>query len=31
MKKMKLGTITLAVARMPFDLLMKNYRGCGNE
>jgi len=30
MKKMKLGNITIAVARMPFDLLIKNYRGCGN-
>jgi cobalamin biosynthesis protein CbiG len=30
MKKIKLRNITLAVARMPFDLLIKNYRGCGN-
>ncbi len=30
MKKLKMGNITLAVARMPFDLLIKNSRGCGN-
>jgi hypothetical protein len=30
MKKMKLRNITIAVARMPFALLMKNYRGCEN-
>jgi cobalt-precorrin 5A hydrolase len=30
MKKMKLRNITLAVAIMPIDVLIKKHRGCGN-